>query len=144
MTPSIELRLQTMMRSVQQTLLPALDPEDSLAQEQVKLLMGHIAALQLQYGKEESVCNEENQRLEILARDLVEQAEGGEYTQEAVAAINKALSNTDYTQLSVATEALLAALDASDAFKSYSWDAVIAYSSEAAQRSRQWFKPMGF
>ena len=144
MTPSIELRLQTMMRSVQQTLLPALDPEDSLAQEQVKLLMGHIAALQLQYGKEESVCNEENQRLEILARDLVEHAEGGEYTQEAVASINKALSNTDYTQLSVATEALLAALDASDAFKSYSWDAVIAYSSEAAQRGRQWFKPMGF
>ena len=144
MTPSIELRLQTMMRSVQQSILPALDADDSLAQEQVKLLMGHIAALQLQCGKEQGVCDIQNQQLKALAENLVAKAEGGANTQKAVSAMKQAVADDDYMQLSLATESMLATTDASDAFKAYSWDAVIAYSVEAAQRGKEWFKPMGF
>lgn len=144
MTPSIDLRLQTMMRSVQQSILPALDTEDSLAQEQVKLLMGHIAALQLQCGKEQDVCNLENQHLEALALNLISKAEGGSDTQKAVSVMTQALEDDNYVLLSLATENALAATDASEAFKSYSWDAVITYSTEAAQRAKDWFKPMGF
>ncbi|BBO28304.1 hypothetical protein AltI4_26920 [Alteromonas sp. I4] len=144
MTPSIDLRLQTMMRSVQQSILPALDTEDSLAQEQVKLLMGHIAALQLQCGKEQDVCDLENQHLKALALDLIAKAEGGADTQKAINVMTQALEDDNYVLLSLATENALAATDASEAFKSYSWDAVITYSTEAAKRAKDWFKPMGF
>lgn len=53
MIPSTELRLQTMMRAMTESILPALDPKDSLAQEQAGLMMGHINALLQQAGQED-------------------------------------------------------------------------------------------
>ena len=45
MNPSIELRLRTMIRAVTEVILPAVNPHDSLAQEQAQLLIGHLHAL---------------------------------------------------------------------------------------------------
>ena len=144
MTPSTTLRLQSMMRSMTESILPALDPQDSLAQEQAKLLMGHIYALIEQQGQEHEVQACETQHLITLAQLLVSDADGGEQTQAALANVNAALAEDNMVTLSLATEKLSAATDASEDFKKLCWHAVLEYSVAAAARGKAWFKPMGF
>jgi hypothetical protein len=133
-----------MMRSMTESILPALDPADSLAQEQAKLMMGHIHALMEQQGHEHTVLAHEQQHLATLAEHLVAIAEGGEQTQAALAQVNAGLAEGDSQQLSLATEALVAATDASPSFKQQAWLMVLEYGSAAAARGKAWFEPMGF
>jgi len=144
MIPSTELRLQTMMRAMTESILPALDPKDSLAQEQAGLMMGHINALLQQAGQEPSLDSRELQAMEELARFLLSVAAGGPETEAAKTRLSKALEQPVFGELSLAVERLLASADATAAFKSAAWEPVLKYSKEAAARGQEWFKPMGF
>lgn len=144
MTPSIALRLQSMMRSMQQSILPALDRTDSLAQEQAKLLMGHIQALQVHVGNEQAIDQIEHEKLRELAQQLLGLAEGGENTQDAVLVLNRALQANDPQAVSLSVEALLAAGDASESFRRQSWELTLGYAEQASLRGKDWFRPMGF
>lgn len=144
MTPSTALRLQSMMRSMTESILPALDPHDSLALEQAKLMIGHLHALLEQQGREQQIQAHEKQHLVTLARLLANHADGGEQTQTALAAVSSALAEDNMTTLSLATERLAAATDASPAFDTLCWSAVLEYATAAAARGKAWFKPMGF
>lgn len=48
MTPTVDERLASLIRSLSQVVLPHLPPEASLAQEQVHLTLGHLAILRAQ------------------------------------------------------------------------------------------------
>ena len=50
MNPSIDLRIRSMLRALQETVIPALDPSDALAREQAGLLVGHLHALSIQHA----------------------------------------------------------------------------------------------
>ena len=144
MTPNSQLRLQSMLRSMQQSIIPALDPQDSLAQEQAKLLMGHIMALQGQAGNEAEIIEKEHQSLIVLAKQLLENAHGGVETMRAKSQLESAIVGGDTVALSAAVEKLLCSQDAGDSFKTASWDLTLTYSLTAAQNGREWFKVMGF
>lgn len=144
MIPSTELRLKTMMRALTESILPALDPKDSLAQEQAGLLMGHINALLQQAGQEPVVDAEEQSALAELAHFLLSVAEGGAQTTAAIKALQGALNAGDVAAISLATERLIASPDGTEAFKSAAWEPVLKYSKDAAARGQAWFKPMGF
>lgn len=144
MIPSTELRLKTMMRAITESIIPALDPKDSLAQEQVGLLMGHINALIQQQGRELIVVEKESEEISDLATYLLSVAEGGKNTQKACVELSQALEQDDYEGLSKSVEGLVAVDDASQIFKEATWDAVLDYSKTSAERGRDWFKPMGF
>ena len=45
MNPSIELRIKTMVRALTEIIIPAIDRDNSLAQEQAGLLIGHLHVL---------------------------------------------------------------------------------------------------
>ena len=45
MMPSIELRLKTMAKAVQEVILPAIAPGNDLAREQAQLLIAHLALI---------------------------------------------------------------------------------------------------
>lgn len=144
MIPSTELRLQTMMRAMSESILPALDPKDSLAQEQAGLLMGHINALLQQAGQEPNINAEERQAMVELAQFLLSLADGGSETEQSKERLAAALENGSDVEISLATERLIAAADATQAFKDAAWAPILKYSKDAAARGQQWFKPMGF
>lgn len=144
MTPSTALRLQSMMRSMRETIVPALDPSDSLAQEQAQLMMGHINALIQQQGKERDIHQTEYQAMRDLASALLAVADGGSETLRAQSGVESALQGQDPIALSLAVEQLARTSDASEAFKSQSWQLVLDYAKPAALRAQSWFSPMGF
>ncbi|MCB1668245.1 MAG: hypothetical protein KDI24_07790 [Pseudomonadales bacterium] len=144
MIPSTELRLNTMMRAMSESILPALDPTDSLAQEQAGLLMGHINALIQQQGKEAEIDQQEYHDLSELAHQLLSIADGGEQTQAAMSEVSKAIKNACRISLSIATEKLIIADDASAAFKAAARQPILDYARLSTNRGQEWFKPMGF
>jgi len=144
MIPSTELRLKTMMRALTESILPALDPKDSLAQEQAGLLMGHINALLQQQGQEHKVEQREQAAITELAEYLLTVVAGGANTTAASQALVAALKGGRFEEISKATERLLGADDARKEFKDAAWKPVLDYSRDAAARGQHWFKPMGF
>jgi len=144
MNPSVELRLETMLRAMTETIIPALDPGDALAREQAALLQGHIHALLQQQGREPEIDRREIQALNELGHLLLSIVEGGKQTGIACERLSKALTGEDYSELSLSIEQLIAVGDASPAFKNAAWRPVLDYARDATTRGHQWFKPMGF
>lgn len=144
MIPSTELRLKAMMRAMTESIQPALAPDNSIAQEQAGLLIGHINALIQQQGLEHQINQQESQSITELARFLLSVAEGGENTTNASTTLSKALEQDCYETLSQAVERLIAADDASPEFKKAAWQPVLTYAKVASERGQAWFKPMGF
>lgn len=144
MIPGTELRLKTMLRGMTESILPALDPDDSLAQEQAKLLIGHLHALLQQQGREAIVRRQEEEELLTLARFLLTIAEGGETTAQAIDALQLALAQNEGATVSIATEQLIRCNDASDSFKQRAWEPVLAFGRSSDARGKRWLEPMGF
>lgn len=144
MNPSTELRLQTMMRAMTESIIPAIDPANSLAQEQAKLLLGHMDAMIQQQGKESEQEKLELYALTALGAELVSLADGGEHTKACAGAVSSAIEEGNAASLSLAIEQLIIADDSNDTFKEASRVPVLSYAGEATARGREWFKPMGF
>lgn len=144
MIPSTELRLKTMLRAMSESIMPALDPHNSIAEEQARLLMGHIYALLEQAGKEHALQQESLNNMRALATQLLLKADGGSQTQSAARSVEQALVASSYAELSLATEQLVTVEDASNAFKQFSTQLVLSFSKAQAEQGRDWFKVMGF
>jgi hypothetical protein len=145
MNPTIELRLRTMIRALNETIIPAVDPNDSLAQEQAGLLLGHLHVLLQHEGQEKAVSDVEHAALKELADTLIHASSGGSATAAATEHVRQLLDE-DTDTLSHAIEALIidAGIDGSDGFKATCDSLVIEHGREATRRSRIWFKSMGF
>ena len=146
MNPSIDLRLRSMMRAITEVIMPAVDPHNSLAQEQIRLLLGHLHALSLQVAHAPGLAAIELNELQQLARELLAHAAGGPATQCAAARVTALRGGSDHAALAHAVEALLIASgeDGDAEFKHDSETRVLAFSRAQALRGRAWFKAMGF
>jgi hypothetical protein len=146
MNPSIELRLKTMMRAVTEVILPAVDPNNSLAQEQTRLLLGHLHALLLQHAHAAELGALTRADAEALARQLLAQAAGGARTLAAADRLRTALASDESSALNHAVEDLLIASgeDGDPMFVANSTRLVLNYSRAQALHGRAWFKAMGF
>lgn len=144
MIPSTELRLQTMIRALTESIIPAIAPGESLAQEQAGLLLGHINALLQQQGKEHLIDRDGMAAIRDLANFLLTVAEGGNKLERAKLGLNQALEGEDIEAISMATERLISAPDASAAFKRSAWKPTLEYSKKAAASGQKWFAPMRF
>ena len=145
MNPSVELRLRTMIRAVTENILPAIDPMDSLAQEQGRLLLGHLHALLQQHGHEESLRTRQRRLLDALARDLLEAGNGGPTTSAVREALAAALTANDDT-LSRAVERFVLATgeDGSPELHERVAVLVLAHAAEDVRAGDVWFRAMGF
>ena len=141
MNPSTELRLNTMIRGLSEMVIPAIDPKNSLAQEQAQLILGHLHAMVAQSGRERDLNRIEQK---TLAQDLLAAAVGGPDTQAAAEALEAAIKTEQKVQIANAIENLLRSTDASEDFKALSYQKVMAYSDESLLRSRSWFATMKF
>ena len=146
MNPSIELRIRTMIRALTEIIMPAVDKDNSLAQEQAGLLVGHLNVLLEHQGREEMICEVEHSALKRLANALIDASDGGNVTKAATSRLQALADDSDTNTLSQAIEALIidAGIDGSASFKNVCDNLVIEHAREETLRARIWFKGMGF
>ena len=146
MIPSLELRLRSMMRAVTEVILPAIDQNNSLAQEQGRLLVGHLHAMLLQLPYAARLERVEHEATGALAQRLIAASRGGPVTTAATARLNAALLRGDRIELSQAIERLIvdSAEDSAPQFMQDTERLVLAEAKATTLRGRTWFKPMGF
>lgn len=146
MNPSVELRIRSMMRALTEVVLPAVDPHNALAQEQARLLLGHLHALALHHRDESTLDALSDAALETLARALLGDSVGGAHTQAAAHAVRQALPAADARALSRAVEELIVAagIDGDADFQASSAALVLTHARTETWRGRTWFKAMNF
>lgn len=156
MIPSIDDRLDSMARAVQEAILPALDSTRSLAIEQAHLLLAHIAMIRSQLDLAPDFERTEAMASAALARELLGDCKGGAMTMAACQALDAALSAASFdriadirqttTSLGEAIEALIDAsgTDGDASFKAKSFQKVIDAGRSTAMRDRSWFQSAGF
>ena len=77
MTPSIELRIQTMIKAMSEVILPAIEPGNDLAREQGQLMIAQLGLIARQWDKAQSYDTLCLRELVGLARTLAAGAAGG-------------------------------------------------------------------
>lgn len=146
MNPSVELRLRTMMRAMTEVILPAVDPQNSLAQEQAQLMLGHLNALLQHHENEQTLSARDDAANRALAAALLDAGDGGSATGRAREAVRTALKDTDGNALTHAIERLVVAigLDGEPDLHAACTRLVMAHARAQNLIGRAWFKPMGF
>ena len=146
MNPSQSLRVSTMMRALQDSIMPAIGDDQPLAREQAGLLLGHLAALQQQDGQEKAVDNYCDTLLENLCESLLALSRNEQDAE--VRALREQLESAcgdgDLHAAGFYCERLLALTDVSDDFKTQSAAALYRYAKAHTQMGRAWCLPMGF
>ena len=99
MNPSLDVRFKSMIRALTEVIIPALDPHNSLAQEQARLLIGHLHAALLQMPTANQVTTTEHAALRGLAEALLTTSSGGPLTLAAADQARAALTEDDSTKL---------------------------------------------
>lgn len=144
MNPSSQLRLSTMMRAMTDIILPAIPASESMAQEQSQLLIGHIAALMAQDGRERELVDHNARHLIACATRLLALAESESLSDEKLIDLRAAVAANDTAKVAFALERLMAQCDVSDGFKRESSVLLIQYARQHSVAGRSWFSPMGF
>lgn len=150
MTPSIDLRIASMIRAMQDVIAPAVDPSNSLAREQSMLMIGQLQMIGAQWRlalRYASACLAD---LRLMADGL--KVEGGSATQAAWTELRAALdgveadSEVQYQSAARALEKLVRASDedASPAFRMQLRTDALRFSQRQAERDRAWFAGSGF
>ena len=154
MTPSAADRMATMMRALAEVVLPAIDPANSLAVEQARLVLGHLAVLSGQ-GDEARLDALELASEQDLARQLVALPAGGPLSAAALANLATALAQSAdgllaasarRTALRGRLEELMRAAsdDGSEPLRAASWRLGLAHARAQADRARVWYAAAGF
>lgn len=153
MTPSIDVRIASMVRTLGDIIIPAIDPDNSLAREQAALLHGHLRMLveQLPHvAAYEQLCLDD---MHAVAGELTGTASGGIKTHEAARQLKDACANTErqsdqkagYHRIGFALEELITAagIDGDAAFRKTLGTAVLQHSLRQTRRERSWFAMTG-
>lgn len=161
MTPDPATRLSSVARALEQVVLPALPADETLAQEQARLCLGHVAMLIGQYrhlADYDALCLT---AMVELATRLAEQAAGGPHTESAATDLRRAVSSasdpgdtaagaaadarTRRNAVAGAVDDLLraSAEDGTDAFRSVSHELVLDHGTRQSYRDRVWFRASG-
>lgn len=156
MTPNVDERMASVIRSLTEVVLPHLPPEASLAQEQVHLSIGHLQIIRAQL--DEFVAFERGELDDALAigRELADAVSGGTQTMAAVAAVNGAVGAAaggtpaevrDQTRaINDAIDSLIVALsaDGADGARQKMSHIVLEHEARRANKDRRLFLPFGF
>lgn len=158
MTPDIDVRLQSVVKAIEQVVLPAVDPSNPLAREQAAVAIGHLQMIRAQWQYLTDYVAICLVTLTRLGADLVHAADGGAQTVAAAAALDRELRGIDSARsepthtLSRRREAIAiriddlikaSAVDGAQAFRSVAEDLVLDYGLRQTARDRAWYKASG-
>jgi hypothetical protein len=155
MLPDFTIRINNLIKAMEKTIIPALDPKNGLAQEQAALLIGHLKILNEQIdGAYVYECGS-YRNMVTLAANLLRAIDGGTATQAAASDLNALLCNLPEqlpltpervnqltTALGTAVDNLInsAYQDGTAAAKGHVFDSVLNYNNKQSARERIWFK----
>ena len=153
MTPNPTIRLQSVLQTLEHVIFPAVDADNSLAQEQCGLVLGQLRMMIRHmpfFADYHALCYQD------LAQTVgaLPAAEAGDASRGAANALREALAasatmrdaNAAYHALGHALEQLLRALaqDGTPACRRAVEAEVLAFSQRQSLRARVWFKDTGF
>lgn len=144
MLPSIELRIQNLVKALSQVVLPAIDPGNGLAREQAQLVIAHLHLIAQQWTRAPAFEAGSLAALQALAERLADLADGGRVTSQAGAELRSALGR-DFATLGNAVARLIVATgeDGAPAFRAQLDEQVLEYGAHQAWRERVWFAGSG-
>ncbi len=153
MTPSIEVRLTSVLHGLRDAIIPAINPDEALAVEQSGLILAQLSMLLLQLpyaDRYHRLCRDDAR---ATAAVIVDGAAGGLRSGAAAEALAALLAGADaddphagYLALAggIAALTIAAAEDAEPGWRARVDSAVLAFSSRQNRRERVWFKDAGF
>jgi hypothetical protein len=153
MTPSIEVRLQSIIHGLRDVIFPAIDPNEALAAEQSGLILAQLSMLlqQMPYAdRYNRLCRDD---AHATAAAIVQNAAGGPRSIAAVEALTALLTgagandpHANYLALAGGIAGLTKAIavDAEPQWRIRADAAVLAFASRQNRRERVWFKDAGF
>lgn len=152
MTPSIEVRLQSMLHGFRDVVVPAIDPGEALAVEQAALIMAQLSALlkQLPYAdRYHRLCRDDAQ---TTAAAIGQDAAGGPRSLAAAAALEALLASdsgnphADYLALAdgIAQLTTAATHDGEAHWRQRIDPPLLAFVCRQNRRERVWCKDAGF
>ncbi len=152
MNPSVDDRLNSVLRALQTVVLPALPESASLAREQVMLAMGHIQIIQAQRDATPAFEEGELADIRAMAAAVLALNEAPAACAAERAALATALSDeaaptrTASEAIRTAIDALLAAARKAGASEYHAALAatILPLGRARARKDREWFAIMGF
>lgn len=154
MMPSIELRLQTMTKALQEVILPAIAEGNDLAREQAQLVLAHLGLLGQHWRHAQRYDQMTLDAIKALAAQLLTAATGGAATLQAAADLGECMQNLHGSAGQAAHQrALLAAaidklvsasgMDGESTFRANLFDAIVEHGAQQTARDRVWFAASG-
>ncbi|MET0987882.1 MAG: hypothetical protein ABW034_20990 [Steroidobacteraceae bacterium] len=162
MIPTHAARLQSMLRSMTEVIIPALNRDDQLARDQAQILLGNLRLLSDQADRTYEYDMVELREYVALLKELTRIVSGGSQTEEHKEVANRAIKeaepmaalaipthqllSTRLQSLKSTVDGLIAATNA-DGTPTSRKDAIAAVLKQAASqnlRERAWFRSSGF
>jgi ABC-type transporter Mla subunit MlaD len=160
--PDFALRIQSMIRSLREVILPALPNDQMLAIDQANILVGYLRIMAEQHDRAFEYLLVELSEYAQLVGALTEDAQGGESIDAAVATARSAVAEAaPVLRMSIPRQAELAALvkslkvsvdellhaarrDGTAAFRQAAVNRVMEQAARQVLRERVWFSASGF
>lgn len=153
MTPNPIIRLQSVVQTLEHVIVPAVDRDNSLAQEQcglvlaqLRMLIGHMPYI----GEYHALCLADI----VATARAIAPADGGRDTRDARAALDRAVAaaagfadaSDGFHHVGHALDALLRAVarDGAPGFRGGVERATLDFSMRQSRRARAWFRDAGF
>jgi hypothetical protein len=152
MNPSVDDRMNSVLRALQTVVLPALPQEASLAREQVMIAMGHLQIIQAQRDATPGYEAEELTDILGMARQIVD-VEGCDGACASVRETLKRAMQESALPPREAAEAIREAIDAllivagqvgTEKYHQKLSQTILPLAQARARKDRSWFAPMGF
>lgn len=153
MTPSIEVRLQSIIHGLRDVILPAIDPNEALAAEQSGLVLAQLSMLLKQMpfaDRYNRLCRDDAR---ATAEAVIAGAAGGPRSRGAAEALAVLVADAGaqaphagYLALAQGIGALTRAMyaDGDAEWRARADAAILAFVCRQNQRERVWFKDTGF
>ena len=150
MNPSVDDRLNSVLRALETVVLPALPANASLAQEQVMLAMGQLQIIQAQRDAAQGYEQEELDDIVAMARAVLDAGDHPAGCSAARQSLSQALANEDgyprerSERVRGALDALLVAAHDESAYHRTLAEIILPLGQQRAVKDRAWFGMMGF
>ncbi len=151
MLPSVDVRFKNMMKAMQEVIAPAIPDDQKLAQEQVRLIVGHLAMLKDQWKNAVRFEAGSFRMMRELAESLVPEVD--EAQSAGLRAALAEVSDTDMYDIDAlnagictlghAIDQVILGEDGKKPLAKGAWDVILGYGEKDALRSRVWFKGNG-
>jgi len=156
MTPSIPDRFDSMLQTLADIVIPAIDADNALAREQAQLVIAHLAMIKSQLPFADRFDREELESAVALAEQMLELAKGGEVTRAAAETLRQSLASANPDDpltrceanrtVNAASEDLVRAVRIDGEGEAASQIAKIVFddANRKVMRDRIWFQDSGF